>query len=87
MDEMSKGQGFPREIGARGETMLTPDDVPAMVRLNELGWGTRRIAAELCCSRNTVKRYVEADGWVAFRKPRRRRRLDGLESWLADRFR
>jgi len=67
--------------------MLEPEDVGVMLRLHGLGWGTRRIAAELGCSRNTVKRYVEAGGWVGFRVPRRRRLLDGLEGWLEERFR
>jgi transposase len=67
--------------------MLTPDEVSAMVQLYELGWGVKRIAGALGCSRNTVKRYIEAGGWVAYRKPQRKRRLDGLESWLAERFR
>jgi transposase len=67
--------------------MLMPDEVSAMVRLHEMGWGTKRIAAELGCSRTTVKRYIEADGWVAYRKPRRPKALDGLEGWLAERFR
>jgi hypothetical protein len=34
--------------------MLMPDEVSAMVRLHELGWGLKRIAGELGCSRNTV---------------------------------
>ena len=59
----------------RGEMMLTPDDVSAMLRLRELGWGTKRIAAELGCSRNTVKRYLEARGWARYCKPRRKGRL------------
>ncbi len=67
--------------------MRTPDEVAAMVRLKGLGWGVRRIAAEFGCSHETVRRYVAADGWVAYRKPRRRRQLDGLEDWLAERFR
>lgn len=67
--------------------MRTPDEVAAMLRLRELGWGTKRIAAELGCSRNTVKRYIEAQGWRAYRRPRRARRLDGLEDWLFARFR
>jgi transposase len=49
--------------------------------------GTKRIAGELGCSRNTVKRYLAAGGWVAIRQPRRKRRLDGLEEWLAECFR
>jgi transposase len=67
--------------------MLAPDEVAAMVRLHGLGWGSKRIAGELGCSRNTVKRYLAAGGWVAIRQPRRPRRLDGLEEWLAERFR
>jgi transposase len=67
--------------------MLAPDEVAAMVRLHQMGWGTRRIAGELGCSRNTVKRYLAAGGWVAIRPARRRRRLDGLEEWLKERFR
>lgn len=82
-----KGQGSPRDLAPRGDVMLMPDEVSAMVRLHEMGWGTKRIAAELGCSRTTVKRYIEADGWVAYRKPRRPKALDGLEGWLAERFR
>src|SRR5262245_58927196 len=85
--EMLRGQGSPRNMAPRGDVMLRPDEVSAVVRLHQLGWRTRRIAAELGFSRNTVKRYLEAGGWVAYRPPRRGRRLDGLESWLAERFR
>jgi transposase len=31
--------------------------------------------------------HGEAGGWVSFGHPRRRRRLDGLDDWLAERFR
>lgn len=82
-----KGQGSPRDLAPRGDVMLMPDEVSAMVRLHEMGWGTKPIAAELGCSRTTVKRYIEANGWVAYRKPRRPKALDGLEGWLAERFR
>ena len=84
---LEKGQGSPRDLAPRGDVMLMPDEVSVMVRLHERGWGTKRIAAELGCSRTTVKRYIEADGWMAYRKPRRPKALDGLESWLAERFR
>jgi transposase len=67
--------------------MRTPDEVAAMLHLWSLGWGTRRIAAELGCSRSTVKRYVEAGGFAAYRTPRRERVLSELEAWLAERFR
>jgi transposase len=83
---MDQGQGYPRGNDLRGETMLAPDEVAAMVRLHDLGWGTKRIAAELGCSRNTVKRYLAAGGWVAMRQPGRRRRLGGLDDWLSERF-
>jgi transposase len=67
--------------------MRTPDEVAAMLRLRELGWGLKRIARELGCSRNTVRRYVETQGWTAYRKPVRARKLAGLEAWLAERLR
>ncbi|NGM89594.1 helix-turn-helix domain-containing protein, partial [Parapusillimonas sp. SGNA-6] len=34
--------------------MQTPEEVQAILKLASLGWGTKRIAAELGCSRNTV---------------------------------
>jgi hypothetical protein len=67
----------------RGDEMLAPDEVAAMVRLHALGWGAKRISRELGCSRNTVKRYLGAGGWMAYRRPRRRRRLAGLSGWSA----
>src|SRR5438309_594231 len=82
---MLQGQGSPRNLAPRGDVMLMPDEVSAMVRLHELGWGLKRIAGELGCSRNTVKRYIEAGGWVGYRKPRRRHRLDGFR-WPSPRF-
>ena len=77
----------PQQDVLRGEGMRTPDEVAAMLRLWSLGWGTKRIAAEFGCSRNTVKRYVAAGGWSAYRRPVRSRTLAGLEEWLAERFR
>ena len=44
----------------RREAMLESDEVSAMLRLNELGWGAKRIARELGVSRNTVKEYIAA---------------------------
>ncbi|WP_376989496.1 hypothetical protein [Bosea sp. R86505] len=38
--------------------MKTPDNVSAIVRLKGLGRGTKRITAELACSKNTVKRWL-----------------------------
>jgi transposase len=87
MTEMLLGPSSPRGLDPWGERMLAPDEVAAVVRLHKLGWGTKRIAGALGCSRNTVKRYLAAGGWLAMRAPRRKRRLDGLEEWLAERFR
>jgi transposase len=64
--------------------MLAPNDVATMVHLHRLGWGSKRIAAELGYARNTVKRYVGARGWVSYRRPERQRQLAGLETWLAE---
>jgi len=66
--------------------MLEPEAVSAMLRLKELGFGTRRIARALGVSRNTVKSYIEAGGWRAFKQPARRKLLDGQEAWLWERF-
>ena len=83
---MGKCHDVPRSGGSRRPGMRKPDEVEAMLGLYELGWGTRRIAREFGCSRNTVKRYVEAQGWVAYGGPRRNGKLAGLEAWLEERL-
>jgi DNA invertase Pin-like site-specific DNA recombinase len=83
----SDGEVSRRVMAAQGGTMRAPDEVAAMVRLRALGWGVRRIAAELGCSHMTVRRYLAEGGWAAYRAPRRAKALDGLEGWLAERFR
>ena len=67
--------------------MREPEEVAAMLALQAKGWGARRIARELGVSRNTVKRYLAAGGWVGYRRPEREARLAGLEAWLKERFR
>ena len=62
--------------------MLEPDEVSAMLRLKELGWGAKRIARELEVSRNTVRDYIAAGGWTPYQQPERKKALDGLETWL-----
>ena len=59
--------------------MLEPEEVSAMLRLKELGWGAKRIARELGVSRNTVKDYIAAGGWTPYQQPERKKALDGLE--------
>src|SRR3954471_4222138 len=58
------GQRAPQVDGLQREIVRTPDEVAAMLRLWELGWRTRPIAAEFGCSRNTVTRYVGLGGWA-----------------------
>jgi len=67
--------------------MRTPDEVATMLRLHALGWGTRRIAAELGCDRETVQRYLAAGGWAPYRTPERPGVLAGQGGWLEERFR
>jgi len=64
----------------------TPDAVAAMVRLHEVGWGTRRIARELGCSRTTVQHYLTAGEWRGYRRRGRRSKLAGETPWLRERL-
>jgi len=78
---------LPRAEGLRRVEMKVPDDVSAMLRLKELGWGTRSIAAELGCSRTTVRRWLREGGWRRASTPERASVLAGHEAWLSERFR
>lgn len=64
----------------------TTQDVEAMQRLSAAGWGRRRIAKELGCSPETVRRYLRQGGWQPYGKPRRHSALDGHQTWLRQRF-
>jgi transposase len=68
------------------QVMQTPEDVAQMLRLKAAGLGIKRIAHKMGCSKNTVRRYLRAGGWVAYKEPRRKRALGGLERWLAERL-
>jgi transposase len=70
----------------RRELMKAPDEVSAMLRLKALGWGSRRIAAELGCSRNTVRHWLEQGDWRPCASPSRSKKLDGLADWVRERF-
>ena len=61
---------------------LEPEEVSAILRLKELGWGAKRISRELGISRNTAKDYIAAGGWTPYRQPQRKKALDGQEAWL-----
>lgn len=78
---------FPHLPPAERESLRTPDDVAVILRLHELGWGAKRIAREVGCSKNTVKRYLAQGQWRPARPPARPGQLAALTEWLADRFR
>lgn len=70
----------------QGDEMLQAEEVAAMLRLHELGWGAKRLSKEFGCARNTVRRYLRAGGAAPFSKPVRKTAFDGLEDWLRERF-
>lgn len=63
--EFGKGPS-PTVVSGRAE-MRTSDHVSGMLALKACGWGSKRIAAALGCSRNTVKRWLAESGWCAAR--------------------
>lgn len=75
-----------RARAVQGDEMLLPDEVAAMLRLHELGWGAKRLSKEFGCARNTIRRYLRAGGAVPFAKAPRKTAFDGLDDWLRERF-
>src|ERR1700716_3756076 len=68
------------------EPMQVPEAVAAMLRLNALGWGSKRIARELGCNRATVKRYLRQGGWAPYRSRPLTGALLELGPWIRERF-
>lgn len=67
--------------------MQEPEDVAIMLRLHELGWGSKRIARELGVSRNTVRRYLRAGGYVSYGGGAgRKKALAEHGAWLRQQF-
>ena len=66
--------------------MRTPDEISAVMSLHKQGWGAKRIARELGMSSNTVRRYVAQGGWKGYRKPRRKKLLEGQEELVKELF-
>ena len=66
--------------------MRTPDEVMAILRLHDHGWRTRRIAREVGCNRETVKRYLASGRWASCRVAKRPGMLDEHAGWIAERF-
>jgi hypothetical protein len=44
--------------GTLSVPMLDPEIVVRIRAPHQLGWGTKRIAIEVCCARNSVRRYL-----------------------------
>jgi transposase len=66
--------------------MQTPEDVAQMLRLKAAGLGIKHIARKMGCSKNTVRRYLRADGWVAYKQSERKSALQALKPWLNERL-
>lgn len=66
--------------------MQTPEDVAQMLRLKAAGLGIKHIACKMGCSKNTVRRYLRSGGWVAYKRPERKRALGELQAWLGERL-
>lgn len=74
--------------GSERQRMQEPEDVAVMLNLHKLGWGSKRISRELGVSRNTVKRYLRAGGYVPYGGHGGRTKiLDGHSAWLSEEFR
>ncbi|MHB1299192.1 MAG: IS21 family transposase [Gemmatimonadaceae bacterium] len=74
---------FPGPLAAERFSLRTPDDVARMLQLHALGWGVKRIARELGCAKNTVKKYLAHGAWRPATPPTRMGVLDALQPWLA----
>ena len=73
---------FPGPLTVERSALRTPDDVARMLQLHSLGWGVKRIARELGCAKNTVKKYVTQGDWRAPAPAARVGVLDALQPWL-----
>ena len=69
------------------QVMQDPEDVAVILQLHKKGWGSKRIARELGISKNTVKRYLRAGGYMPYGGPGgREKKLDGFEDWVKEQF-
>jgi len=66
--------------------MVLPAEVENILALHQAGWPVKAIVRELGFSRNTVRRYIAAGGFVEYRNPHRPGVLDGLGGWLEEKF-
>ncbi|MEI8092994.1 MAG: IS21 family transposase [Spirochaetales bacterium] len=66
--------------------MVLPSEVEDILLLSSAGWPVKAIVRQLGFSRNTVKRYIAAGGFVEYKNPQRPGLLDGLGGWLEEQF-
>lgn len=66
--------------------MKTPEEVGAIMTLHKLGKGVKSIAKEMGISKNTVKRYLAAEGQIEYRTPEREGILDTHVEWVKARY-
>lgn len=78
---------FSLAVGKGTEPMREPEEVSAMLRLQELGWGAKRIARELGVSRNTVRGYLRKGGWAGYPAGARAGALAVHRDWIEERLR
>ncbi len=70
-----------------GDGMLNSEEAGQVFALRKLGWGMRRIAAELGMARNTVKAWLEAGPERRYGGPNRIAALDAHQDWMRERWR
>lgn len=72
------GSGSTEDIGAGGGG--------GDCSVGAIGLGSQAHCQELGVTRNTVRRYLGAGGWVPYRQPQRAAALAGHEAWLRSQF-
>jgi hypothetical protein len=77
---VSEASGSERDLGRL--TMRMPDKVAVMLELKRRGWGVKKIAAEFGACPKTARGWIKAGGWRRYKRPGRRKKLDGLSDWL-----
>ena len=70
------------EDGKGSTAMRLPDEVTIFLAMNEQGIGSKSIAKAPGVARNSIPRYLRADGWVASRASSRTGSLSGRGEWL-----
>ena len=56
------------EQSSRDSALETPEDVLMILGLTPADWGRRRVAKQLGCSPETVRKYRRQGGWETYGK-------------------